>query len=380
MKTIAYITGNRADFGLITPLLKALQRSSTFSLNLYATGTHLMHSYGYTINLVRSTFPQVKILDVVMPSQDRQGAAYFGAKLMTTVIEEFTQNRPDIVILHGDRIEMLITAITCLYIGIPLAHIHGGDKTATVDDSARHAITKIAHIHFPATKRAALRIRSMGEEDWRIHVVGALGIDALRQTAILPRGQLLEKLGLPDSGPFILVLQHPVSEEINHSSVQMKRTLNAAKRFNLPVVVIYPNGDPGSKAMIDLINQEKQSPSFKIYEHLDYETFASLQKEAGVWVGNSSAGIVESTFFRTPVVNIGPRQEGRERSPNIIDVGYNEHKICRAIQRSLYDEGYRKTLEGFHSPWGDGKAVPRIINILKNLNTDWKHLGKKNEQ
>lgn len=365
---IAYITGTRAEFGLITPLLTAINNSKVLSLSLYATGMHLSKPYGYTIQLVKKAFPDAAILDVSYGNK-RSELVAFGARLTEKVAHTFERRRPGLVLVHGDRIEMLAVALASLYLGVPVAHIHGGDKTRTVDDATRNAITQLSYLHFPATKKGAERIEKMGTERSRIHVVGALGLDALRKARLKSRTSLMRMLSLTPNSRFILVLQHPVSEEIDSAGKQMSTTIAAVKRCNLPIVVIYPNGDPGSSTMIGVINKEKNNPLFRIYPNLDYETFATLQKEAAVWVGNSSAGIVESTYFNTPVVNVGIRQEGRERSPNIIDVPVSIDAIYKAMNKILNDPDYRSTTEPLTSPWGDGRAAERIMEVLEN--TRW---------
>lgn len=362
---IAYITGTRAEFGLITPLLTAIDQSKLLSLSLYATGMHLVKQYGHTLGLVQEKFPNTQIMYALYSNHTQSGVIEYGAQLMQAIIKSFAMKRPDLLLLHGDRIEMLVAGVAALYLGIPSAHIHGGDITTTVDDSARHAITKLAHLHFPATRKAAQRIERMGEEPSKIHVVGALGLDALHTTKLPSRDDLYTFLGISPKSSFILVLLHPISEAVDDAGREMQITLNAVKRFNLPTVVIYPNGDPGSDAMIDVIREEISNPLFRIYPNVPFHRFAALQKEAGVLIGNSSAGIVESTYLKTPVVNVGPRQKGRERSPNIIDVDYDEKSITVAMKKCLEDTQYRDSFTQFESPWGDGKATQRIMEILE---------------
>lgn len=375
MKKIFYISGCRSDFGLETPLLEEIERSKKLKLQLFATGVHLMPNFGNTIELIKKKFPKVGIINVKL-EDSREGMAVFAANFLKAAVNELKNNRPDIVLVHGDRVEMFCTALAALYLGIPIAHVQGGDKTATVDDSARHAITKLAHLHFPATKKSAQRIRLMGEENWRIHVVGTMGIDALLRVKTLPRQKLFRKLNLQNDTRVILVLQHPVSEEVGESGRQMRTILNAVKRFNLPVVVVYPNADVGSSEIIKVINKEKRNPLFKIFENLDYPFFVSLAKTAECWIGNSSAGVVESASFKTPVVNVGIRQKGRERGNNVIDANYNEEEIYQAINKSLYDENFKKSLENCINPWGDGKATKRILKVLENIALDSKLLRK----
>ena len=362
-----YITGSRSDFGLTTPLLTMLERDLAFDLHIYATGMHLLKEYGMTLKKVKELFPHVETIDASFPHTDLASTTIFGSNLMKALTKKLILRKPDLAIIHGDRPEALVTAITCRYLNVPIAHIHGGDKTTTVDDAARHAITQMASLHFPATKRAARRIERMGVEKKNIHIVGALGLDALRNARLKSRRVLEQIYGLPSNKKFILVVQHPISEDVEGAGRQMSVTLQAVKNFQLPVVLVYPNGDPGSKEMIAYIRKEEKNTNFHIFPSVDYATFATLEKEAAVWVGNSSAGIVESTYFKTPVVNIGPRQDGRERSANIIDVDYDKNQIFDAIQKSLYDKRYLQSIQFLKSPWGDGKAAERIMKVLKHL-------------
>src|SRR3989344_122629 len=375
-KKIAYISGTRGDFGLETPLLEAIEKSQKLELQLFVTGMHLMPEFGKTVNLVKRKFPNAGIINVWFNEDSSEGMVIFSAKFMEAVVREFKKRKPDLVLVHGDRIEMLCAAVVALYMGLPVIHLQGGDKTTTVDNAARHAITKLSHLHFPATKKSGQRIKMMGEESWRIKVVGTMGLDALLRVKTLPRLSLCKKLNLPASSKFILVLQHPISEEVSLSGKHMHKILLAVKKFDLPVVIIYPNSDPGSSEIIKIISNEKNNPLFRIFKNLDHSTFVSLEKHADVWVGNSSAGVVESASFKTPVVNIGTRQAGRERGNNVIDVDYDEEKIYLAIKKSLYNQEYLRSLKNCINPWGYGKTTKKIMRVLENLQIDDKLLIK----
>lgn len=377
MKKIAYISGTRADFGLESLLLRTIEENPNFNLQLYVTGMHLMSEFGNTIDFVKEKFQNVQTIDVKFDTNDLSGVAVFAGKLLTEIVKELSQNCPDLMLVHGDRVEMLCAALGCIYLGIPIVHIHGGDKTTTVDDSARHAITKLSHIHFPATNEGAERIRLMGEEEWRIYTVGALSLDTILSEKLISRSELLKLLNMDKNSKFILVTQHPVSEEIDKAGAQMEKTLNAVKKFNLYTIVIYPNADLGSKEIIEVLKREKDNPLFRIFPNLDYKTFLSLEKEANVWVGNSSAGIVDSTTFKTPVVNVGCRQMGRPKGDNVIDVDYDGDEIYSAIEKSLFDKAYLDGLQNIVSPWGNGTAIPRIIKVLEELKIDKRLLMKK---
>lgn len=375
---IAYITGARADFCLMIPVLKAIERSDKLDLQVYATSNHLMKEFGYTFDEVKKDFPQAVAIDAILENDDRFSMAKFLGIFLTKFVELLSKDRPDIVLIPCDRIEAFAAAVACTYMGIPICHVHGGEKTFTVDESARHAISKLAHIHFAATKDAARRIEKMGEEKWRIHVVGAPVLDTILKEQLPDRKTLFSKVGLPvNTEKFILVTQHPVTEEFNLADKQMEQILKAVESFELPVVIVYPNADAGGRRIIQVIERQRKNPLFFIFPHIPHKQFLALEREASVWVGNSSAGIIESASFHLPVVNVGIRQLGRERSGNVIDVDCNVHEIKFAIEKSLYDEDYRKKVSKVFNVWGDGKAAGRIVEVLEDLEIGLKLLTKQ---
>ncbi len=361
----------------MTPVLKAIKHSPKLELQVYITGIHLMPDFGLTAKEVHKLFPAAKIIQSVFKTDDRLGMAEFTGNFLPKVIEAFKKDRPDFVLTLGDRPEMLCVALACLYSGIPVGHIHGGDRTATVDEIARHAITKLSHIHFPATQEAAKRIEKIGEEKWRIHIVGAPALDVILKEQLPKRKDLFEKLGLNYKKPAILLTQHPVSEEYENAGKQMAEVIAAVKSFKLPVVVIYPHADAGGRKIITEINKERKNPNFHIFPSLPYKQFLALEREAAAWVGNSSAAMIESASFKTPVVNVGNRQSGRQHADNVLNTGYNRNEIRAAIKKSLYDKNYLNRLKKVKNPWGDGRAAERIARVLEKVKFDQKFLWKQ---
>ena len=377
IKKITYISGTRADFGLMTPILRAINSNPKLNLQVYATGIHLMKKFGYTFNEVKKHFPAAKKINATFNCDDKLGMVHFTAEFLPKLVQVLSVNKPDIVLILGDRVEMLCTATVCLYLNIPIAHIHGGEKTSTVDEVARHAITKLSHLHFPATKESAERIRKMGEEGWRIHVVGAPALDMILNEKLPTRQELFKTLELDPKTRFILVTQHPVSEESEDAGKQMEKTITSVKKFNLPIVVTYPHADAGGRKIIEVIDKEKNNPLFHIFPSLEYKQFLAAEREAAVWVGNSSGAMIESSSFQTPIVNIGTRQLGRQRGNNVINVGYNVEKIASAVDKSLNDKKYLTRLAKIANPWGDGKTGPRVAKILENIKIDARLLTKQ---
>ncbi len=377
IKKIAYITGTRADFGLMTPVLRAIQKSKKLDLKVYMTGSHLMKELGSTGQGVLKEFPDAQVVPAIFPYSDR-GMAEFTGNFITKLTKKLSFDKPDLVLLLGDRVEMLCAAVACAYLGIPVGHIHGGDKSTTIDDSARHAITKLAAIHFPATQEAAQRIKKMGEETERIHIVGAPALDIISNEYLLNRKELFGQLGLDPDQKLILLTQHPVTENYERAGQQIQETISAIRDFNLPTIATYPHPDKGGKEIIEILKKEKAAnPTFHIFPNLPYKQFLALEKEASVWVGNSSAQIIESASFKTPVVMVGSRQDGRLQGKNVINTGYDRKEISKAIHKSLYDKKYLAGISKITNPWGDGKTGPRIAKILEKLNIDDRLLTKQ---
>ncbi|MBI4234982.1 UDP-N-acetylglucosamine 2-epimerase (hydrolyzing) [Candidatus Peregrinibacteria bacterium] len=376
-KKIAYVTCTRTDYGLMLPVLQAVQNSPELELKLYYSGLHLMKKFGNTQAMVKKDFPAAKLVKGTFKSDNRFGVTEFIGTFIKNLAASFAADRPDFVLNIGDRPEVLAIATVCVYLGIPSGHLHGGDKSSTVDEIARHAITKLSHLHFPATKDAATRIKKMGEEPWRIHVCGAPALDYIMQEKLLTRKELCADLHLDPKSQFILILQHPASENYSQSGEQMRQTIAAAKTFKLPIVIIYPNGDPGSRAMINIIQKEKDNSLFRIFTNLEYKKFLTLEKEAAVWLSNSSAAMIESSSFKTPVVNIGNRQDGRLHGNNVIHAACKKDEIMKAIEKSLFDKTYLKSLKTIKNPWGQGKAGKRIAQILAEIELNQELLYKK---
>ncbi|MDO8667866.1 MAG: UDP-N-acetylglucosamine 2-epimerase [bacterium] len=376
-KKIAYISGTRADFGLMTSILYAIKKSPKLDLQIYATGIHLMPEFGKTVRDVLGEFPRAKIINSIFKTDGRLGAAEFSGNFLQKLIAVFKKDQPDFVLTLGDRPEMLCVALACLYLGIPTGQLHAGDRSSTVDELARHAITKLSQLNFPATKEAAARVIKMGEDAWRTHVVGAPALDVILRGKLFTRAKLFKDLDLNFKGRFILLTQHPVSEDWQQAGEQAVEVISAVESVGLPVVVVYPHADAGGRKIIKEIEKRKNNPLFHIFKNIPHKKFLSLEREAAVWVGNSSGLMIESASFKIPVVNVGDRQAGRQHGENVINVGYDRKEIESAIRKSLDDRNYIEKLKKIKNPWGDGKSAGRIVRILENLNIDKKLLAKK---
>src|SRR3989344_14055 len=375
-KKIAYITGTRADFGLMLPIVRAINKSPHLDLEVYVTGIHLMKEFGLTVREVKKEFPRAKEIKVTFDGDNYKSTAIFLGKFTQKITEVLSRSKPDLVLVQGDRSEMLAVALVCLYLRIPIAHTHGGEKTGTVDEVARHAITKLAHLHFPATKNSAERIIKMGEEKNRVYIVGAPALDVILNEKLPSKEELFKYLNIPSDKKIILLTLHPVSEDSKSAGRYMKTVLAAVKSFGMHVVVVSPHADAGGRKIIKEINKEKNNPLFRIFPNMSHKIFLALEREAEVWVGNSSGAIIESTSFGLPVVNIGERQKNRDRSGNILDVEYDKKAIIAAIHKSLFDKKYRAKVKKLKNLWGDGKAAPRVLLVLEKLKITSELLNK----
>lgn len=364
-RKILYVTGARADYGLMRPVLSKIARTPGLSLEIVATGMHLMPEFGMTINEVKSDAFPVHIIDAVFENDDTSSMVRFTARFLCLFNDALSEIRPDIILLLGDRAEMLAAAIAGSYRGISVAHIHGGEVTSTIDEYARHAITKLSHIHMPATKESAQRIIKLGEDPSHVHVVGAPGLDALFDSEPLSEKDLEVKYRVQSKTPFIIVLQHPVSTEEDEASGQMRETLDAVAGLHIPAIVIYPNADAGGRKIIDTIRSYEQNPDFRIFQNIPHPEFIMLLKRSAAIIGNSSSAIIEAPSFGIPAVNIGGRQNGRERGDNVTDVSYVKAEIAGAIVAALKASHGKKGSGKFTNPYGgDGRTAERIAGIL----------------
>lgn len=372
VRRILYLSGTRADFGLVEATLRRIASTPGLQLQLAVTGTHLSAQHGRTVDEVRSSGLPVA-LEIPVDVLTRTGASM--ALAIADVVRGLTpfleRERPDALLLLGDRGEMLAGAIAALHVGVPIVHIHGGERSGTVDEPVRHAISKLAHHHLAATAAARERLLRMGEADDRIHVTGAPGLDGLQELASLPREECLTQLGF--RGDFVLALFHPVVQQAGDAAAQTRALVQALRTLALPVLWLDPNADAGSRGILDALAGEELPPGSRRAQHLPRPLFCAAMRHCAVMAGNSSSGIIEAASFGTPVVNVGSRQHMREHGPNVVDVGTDTDAIAAAL-RAQRGHG-RWPCE---NPWGDGQAGERIARLLATLPLDGALLEKTN--
>ncbi|KEH98042.1 UDP-N-acetylglucosamine 2-epimerase [Clostridium massiliodielmoense] len=367
-RKIAVITGTRADYGIYYSVLKEIENHKDLELSLIVCGMHLSPEFGMTIEEIQKDgFKIDDKIDTILSSDSGSAMAKSIGITLMGLTQSLERINPDILLILGDRGEMIAGALAAVHMNIPVAHIHGGEVTGTVDESIRHSITKLAHIHFPANEDSKERIIKMGEEAKNVYVVGAPGIDYIKNTKYLTREEVLKRFNLRDDKIFMMT-QHPVTTEKHMVSNQIEETLSAVAKIGIQTVISYPNSDNGGREIIKVIEKYREKYNFlKVFKNLSQVEYLSLLNTADVMIGNSSSGIIEAPSFKLPVVNIGTRQQGRLRACNIVDVSYSKKEILEAINKVLYDEEFRKNLEKCENPYGDGQAGTRIAEILSKV-------------
>ena len=361
-RRIVYVTGTRADFGLMRATLLALNADPALSVSVVATGMHFSTAHGETIREVEASgLPILARVPVpVMPATGATMARGIGV-MVTAFTDALEVERPDIVLLLGDRGEMLAGAIAALHLNIAVAHIHGGERSGTVDEPVRHAISKLSHLHLTATADARARLIKMGENAADVHVTGAPGLDGLTDGPPAARNEVMAAYGLDPAQSVALMVYHPVLQVADKAGAEAAMVLDAVIASGAQALVLMPNADAGSDAVRAALEARRDRQGVKLLTHLERPAFIAAMATADVMVGNSSAGIIEAASFGTPVVNIGSRQRLRERNANVVDVDAEPDAILKAIADGLGES--RRTAANVY---GDGHAAERIVAVLKN--------------
>lgn len=350
--------------------MKAVKNHPELELQLVVGASALLDRYGSVVNLIEKDGFKAdeKVYMLVEGETLATMAKSTGLGLMelATIFEKL---RPDVVLTIGDRFETMATAIAASYLNIPLAQTMGGEVSGTIDESIRHAVTKLAHIHFPACEQARERIIRMGEDPENVHLVGCPRMDTVAEILEKWDGvldQALIKIGVGGefdlNKPFVLVSQHPVTTEYGEGEKQITETISAVKEIGLPVVMLWPNADAGSEHVargIRKFREHEDDSHFHFFKNLSSDDYIKFMAKTACLIGNSSSAIREGAFIGTPAVNIGTRQQGRQRGKNVVDCGYNREEIATAIKKQLNNGHYKQ-----EPIYGDGKAGERIADIL----------------
>jgi UDP-hydrolysing UDP-N-acetyl-D-glucosamine 2-epimerase len=377
VRKIGVVTVARSDYGIYRPLLRELAARDV-DLRLFVGGMHLRARFGSTIDEIeRDGWPIAARADFLVDDDSGPAIAAELGRGVVAFAEAFARERPDLLVVLGDRFEMLAAGLAALPLTIPVAHLHGGEKTeGAIDESMRHALTKLSHLHFPATEGYARRIEQLGEEPWRIVVSGAPALDAIREFVPLTDEQLADH-GVHLRGPTLLVTFHPVTLEPGETERQTDALLAAIELSGLDAVMTYPNADAGHLLILErLARFADKSDRFTLVPSLGAEAYYTVMSRASALVGNSSSGIIEAASFRVPVVDIGSRQRGRIRGENVITAEPETTSIREALRRAL-SAGFRAGLARLENPYGDGRAAPRIADVLTTVPLDDRLLVKR---
>ena len=373
-RRVGVITTSRADYSHLYWPLRELAAHPEVELGLFALGAHLSPEFGSTLGEIeRDAIPGMEIkarIECLLSSDSDTGMAKTIGVAILGLADALSAWRPDLLLLIADRYEMLAPASVALALRIPIAHIEGGEiSQGAIDDQVRNALTKLAHIHFTSTPAARRRVIAMGEEPWRVHRAGAPSLDHLRRSTLLTRPALEVRLGLTLQAPAILAAYHSVTI-LKDTTVEADALFSALAQAPGQLLFVYPNTDAGSYALIERSKALAASrPHTQIFVNLDPIAYWSLLGQVDAFIGNSSSGIMEAASFALPAVNVGLRQQGRERARNVIDAPAEAAAILSALHQAL-DPEFRRTLCGMENPYGDGTAAETIARVLATVPLD----------
>jgi len=371
MRNVCVVVGSRANYSSIKSVMRAVRGHPDLTLQLIVGASALLDRFGSVVDVIEADGFEVNAKVTMIVEGETPGtmakSTGLGLLELPTLLELL---EPDVVISVGDRFETMATAIAAAYMNIPVAHTMGGEISGTIDESVRHAVTKLSHLHFPANRPAADRIIRMGEDPSTVHVVGCPRIDLVaeivEQDGALGATDWLEREGagahIDLDKPFLLVTQHPVTTEYGQGEAQINETLAALQELRMPAIMLWPNADAGSEDTARGMRKfrQKHCPDYiRFYKNFPIETWVRLMLASACVVGNSSAPIREGAYIGVPAVNIGTRQRGRDRGGNVVDVGYDRHEIVAAVRAQVARGRYASD-----HLYGDGRAGGRIAAVL----------------
>jgi len=370
MSSIVLVSGTRADYGIYLPVAKQL-RADGWDVSFLLTGMHLLTSHGNSANIVREDgFSVLSEVPSIWGDDTRANMGRSTARELSGFLDVLEPNSADWLMLLGDRGEMIAGALAGLYLGIPTAHLHGGEVSGSLDEPIRHAISKLSSLHFPATEDARRRLLRLGENDSRIFKVGAPRLDTILSEPLPNWESVVNKyeLGTLKTNQYVLLMFHPVSTEVECARKQTQAVVEACLRLELPIICIGPNADAGFSDVlgvyVDLLLQRKEA-TFHLVMNFEPMDYLCVLKNCKLLVGNSSSGIIEAASYHVPVVNIGSRQRGRDRSSNVIDVQGESDELTKACNRAMSVE-FRSQIGP--NVYGDGHAAARISEVLQGIN------------
>lgn len=373
------ITAIRSEYFLQRPILQAIAAHPNLELELVVTGAHLSPLHDYTVKQIEADgFPIVARIENLIYS-DRDAARLKGAasqlQVLTHVVDEL---RPDWLLVPADREESMTLALCGTYMNIATAHYAAGDRVVgNADDMIRHAVSRLSHLLLTTHELARERLIKAGEQEWRVHNVGHAGIDRLRSTAELSNSELAHALGVDKiADQFAVIVQHPLTSEIGKAGEQMRETLSAVLALGLQTFISYPNSDPGSSQIVDVIEEYRSDPRVSVFKNIPDPEFVNLLRRATVLIGNSSLGLLEAPYLKLPVINVGRRQSERHHASNVFFVPAEREAIVRQIKAIIEDDETKRRISECENPFGDGHTGGRVADLLANTIIDAALLNK----
>lgn len=380
-KKIAVFTGNRAEYGLLHPVIRSLVADSSMATYLIISGSHLSDEFGMTISEIDASNTK-EVIEIPLPiakvNENEEMLLSFST-IINNGIEILKRWEPDMIVLAGDRFETFAMAVTSFYMNIPIAHLFGGDLSqgGHLDDSARHSITKLAHLHFTTNDDSYRRVIALGEEKWRVFNVGSPVMDYVVKGDYASPDEIARELELEIDKTIILFTQHPITTESELAYDQVRESLEALKGLGYQTIITYPCNDAGSKRIIEAIREYRGVPNFRIRKSLGRRLYLGCLKIVSCVAGNSSSGLIETPLFKVPAVNIGDRQAGRLKAENVIDVPCEREAITKAIRQTIEDYHFITKAKNCSNPYGEGGASKQIVDVIKSKNIKSILLKKK---
>jgi GDP/UDP-N,N'-diacetylbacillosamine 2-epimerase (hydrolysing) len=381
MRKIAIVTGTRAEYGLLYCIIKHIHEDPQLELQLIVTGMHLMPEFGSTLREIeKDGVPIAKKVDIKLSGDSEEDIATSMGRGLMGFAKAYSQLKPDILVVLGDRFEIFSAVAAAVPFRIPIAHIHGGESTeGAMDELIRHAITKMSHIHFTSTATYRKRVVQMGERPANVFYVGAPGLDYISKDELITKTELFRSLAIPGGIKAGIVTYHPVTLEDDSVKYQIRELLKALSHFkDIYWIITLPNADTGRRTIVKEIKDfvHERPKIAKCVVSLGQSRYLSLMKHADLMVGNSSSGLIEAPSFKLPVVNIGDRQTGRVRVGNVIDVpDCKASAIQKAIQKAV-SPLFKRSLAKLKNPYWRNGASAAIVSKLKTICLDTRLIKK----
>lgn len=369
IKKIVAFTGIRSDYDLLSGLYKRIHNEPTMEIKLIVSGSHLSSTYGNTVQeIVADQIPILSRIETLIDSNHTSGRIKSLSILLQGAIHTIQDYDPDLIVVVGDREDVITGALIGAYLNIPVAHFFGGDHASdgNVDNVVRHATSKMANIHFVTNKFSEQRLLKMGEEKHRIFNVGSPSLDKFKHTVYIPKNELLQRLGLENVENYALLIFHPILGEEEKSGEYFQQILNVLEEKGIFCFVSFPNVDSGNKLITEIIESNLDKKNFYFYKNLKRELFINLFRNTDFLIGNSSAGIYEAPLLSIPVINVGNRQKGRYSASNVLFVPQDEKEIEKAIE-TIKSKEFIDLLKEVSSIYGNGDSEEQIMNILKSI-------------